>query len=119
MTNSLANTNTELVNITAWARHNIKAIIASLEEEDHSVVYSDTDSIFVRSPVGENAISVLKEDSTEAEIENWNNAKQAMITFGLDIAQRFSKDSAVLEFEKGLSVFFSHGAKKRYVGQVV
>ena len=105
--------------ITAWARHNIKAIIASLEEEDHSVVYSDTDSIFVRSPVGEDSISVLKEDSSEAEIENWNNAKQAMITFGLDIAQRFSKDSAVLEFEKGLSVFFSHGAKKRYVGQVV
>ena len=28
-------------------------------------------------------------------------------------------NSAVLEFEKGLSVFFSHGAKKRYIGQVV
>jgi len=105
--------------ITAWARHNIKAIIASLEEEGHSVVYSDTDSIFVRSPVATDSISVLKEDSSDEEIENWNNAKQAMLDFGLDIAQRFSKDSAILEFEKGLSVFFSHGAKKRYVGQVV
>ena len=105
--------------ITAWARHNIKAIIASLEEEGHTVVYSDTDSIFVRSPVADESISVLKEDSSDDEIENWNIAKQAMIDFGLDIAQRFSKDSAILEFEKGLSVFFSHGAKKRYVGQVV
>ena len=25
----------------------------------------------------------------------------------------------MLEFERGLSVFFSHGAKKRYIGQVV
>jgi DNA polymerase I len=105
--------------ITAWARHNIKAIIASLEEEGHSVVYSDTDSIFVRSPVATDSISVIKEDSSEEEIDNWNSAKQSMIDFGLDIAQRFSKDSAILEFEKGLSVFFSHGAKKRYVGQVV
>lgn len=105
--------------ITAWARHNIKAIIASLEDEGHSVVYSDTDSIFVRSPVKEGSISILKDDSSAEESENWHDAKQSMIDFGLDIAQRFSKDSAILEFEKGLSVFFSHGAKKRYVGQVV
>ena len=115
--------------ITAWARHNIKAIIAQLEEEGHGVVYSDTDSIFVRSPVDSNSPSSLREDEllaaekgNEDAIEKkqkWESAKQSMIDFGLEIAQRYSRDSAVLEFEKGLSVFFSHGAKKRYVGQVV
>ena len=35
--------------ITAWARFNIKDIIAQLDAEGHHVVYSDTDSIFVRS----------------------------------------------------------------------
>ena len=115
--------------ITAWARHNIKAIIAQLEEEGHGVVYSDTDSIFVRSPVDSNAPSSLREDELVAaqkgekeavqKMQKWDSAKQLMIDFGLEIAQRYSRDSAVLEFEKGLSVFFSHGAKKRYVGQVV
>jgi DNA polymerase I len=115
--------------ITAWARHNIKAIIAQLEEEGHGVVYSDTDSIFVRSPVDESAPSSLREEeitaaqngekAAVAKMKEWNIAKQSMIDFGLEIAERYSRDSAVLEFEKGLSVFFSHGAKKRYVGQVV
>lgn len=115
--------------ITAWARHNIKAIIAQLEEEGHGVVYSDTDSIFVRSPVDGSAPSSLREEEIIAaqngeneavdKMKQWNIAKQSMIDFGLEIAERYSRDSAVLEFEKGLSVFFSHGAKKRYVGQVV
>ena len=115
--------------ITAWARHNIKAIIAQLEEEGHGVVYSDTDSIFVRSPVDDSAPSSLREEEiiaaqngendAVAKMKQWNIAKQSMIDFGLEIAERYSRDSAILEFEKGLSVFFSHGAKKRYVGQVV
>ena len=105
--------------ITAWARHNIKAIIQKLDEEGHHVVYSDTDSIFVRSPVAEGSPSVLREDDDQETIAAYEAAKQAMIDFGLEVAQRYSKDSAVLEYEKGLSVFFSHGAKKRYVGQVV
>ena len=42
-----------------------------------------------------------------------------MIEFGHQTAERFSEASAELEFETGMSVFFSHGAKKRYVGQVV
>jgi DNA polymerase, archaea type len=88
--------------ITAWARHNIKSIIQKLDAEGHKVVYSDTDSIFVTAPVG-------KEE----------NPRQVMIDFGHKTAERFSEESAELEFEKGLSVFFSHGAKKRYVGQVV
>jgi DNA polymerase I len=115
--------------ITAWARHNIKAIIAQLDAEGHEVVYSDTDSIFVRSPVDDTAPSSLKEEEIQAAKDGipeavehmaaWNSAKDDMIRFGLEVAQRYSRDSAILEFEKGLSVFFSHGAKKRYVGQVV
>jgi DNA polymerase I len=115
--------------ITAWARHNIKAIIAQLDAEGHEVVYSDTDSIFVRSPVPSSAPSSMKEEDIQAAKDGkpeavahmgaWEAAKQDMIRFGLEVAERYSRDSAVLEFEKGLSVFFSHGAKKRYVGQVV
>ena len=115
--------------ITAWARQNIKGIIAQLEEEGHGVVYSDTDSIFVRSPVAPHSPSSLRDDEILAaksgeqeaveKIQKWEVAKQSMIDFGLEVAERYSRDSAVLEFEKGLSVFFSHGAKKRYVGQVV
>ena len=88
--------------ITAWARHNIKKIIHRLDDEGHHVVYSDTDSIFVRAPV-----------------DGVDDPRQVMIDFGHSTAERFSEASAELEFEKGLSVFFSHGAKKRYVGQVV
>ena len=115
--------------ITAWARFNIKDIIAQLDAEGHHVVYSDTDSIFVRSPVPEGSPATIRPDEQAAadagdetaiaKIAAWNDAKQSMIEFGLEIAERYSKDSAVLEYEKGLSVFFSHGAKKRYVGQVV
>jgi DNA polymerase I len=115
--------------ITAWARFNIKDIISQLEAEGHHVVYSDTDSIFVRSPVPEGSPSNLKEqdiidakagdEDAQQKSDAWNLAKKTMIDFGLEIAERYSKDSAVLEYEKGLSVFFSHGAKKRYVGQVV
>ena len=115
--------------ITAWARFNIKDIIAQLDAEGHHVVYSDTDSIFVRSPVPEGSPATIKPEEHKAaasgdkaalaKLEAWNDAKQSMIDFGLEIAERYSKDSAILEYEKGLSVFFSHGAKKRYVGQVV
>ncbi len=84
--------------ITAWARSNIKQIISALEEEGHPVVYSDTDSVFVSAP---------------------EEGKQSLVEFGHELASRFTKEGAELEFEKGLSVFFSHGAKKRYVGRVV
>ena len=48
--------------ITAWARQNIKGIISAVEDEGHGVVYSDTDSIFVRSPVSGNAPRLVSEE---------------------------------------------------------
>ena len=114
--------------ITAWARQNIKGIISAVEDEGHGVVYSDTDSIFVRSPVSGNARLVSEEEIARANdgdeeaaatLEAYQAAKQSMVDFGQALASKYSRDSAVLEFEKGLSVFFSHGAKKRYIGQVV
>ena len=69
-----------------------------MDEEGNAVVYSDTDSVFVSAP---------------------EEGKEALVSFGQELASRFTKEGAELEFEKGLSVFFSHGAKKRYVGRVV
>ncbi len=115
--------------ITAWARQNIKGIISAVEDEGHGVVYSDTDSIFVRSPVSGNAPRLVSDEEVArardgdeeaaATLEAYEAAKQSMVDFGQALASKYSRDSAVLEFEKGLSVFFSHGAKKRYIGQVV
>ncbi|HIA39533.1 MAG TPA: hypothetical protein EYN88_01390, partial [Candidatus Poseidoniales archaeon] len=141
--------------ITAWARHNIKAIIQGLEKEGIKVVYSDTDSIFVKAglvtnptkppsmadPQGQSTSIVkggkegkggedeMDEDDKESaptgplvttpEMDEWKRARNDLILFGEGLAKRFTADGAVLEFEKGLSVFFSHGAKKRYVGRVV
>jgi DNA polymerase I len=84
--------------ITAFARQNIKDIINLLENEGIEVIYSDTDSIFFRSPY----------ESVDQTLE-----------FGNGISKRFSKHGAILEFEKILEPFFSHGKKKRYVGKVV
>ena len=139
--------------ITAWARHNIKAIIQGLEKEGIEVVYSDTDSIFVKAglatnptkpPAGDgeadsDTSNEASEDdvgkggkavegkrtvnaelkSATPEMDEWKRARNDLIVFGEGLAERFTADGAVLEFEKGLSVFFSHGAKKRYVGRVV
>lgn len=84
--------------ITAWARQNITNIISELEIERVPVIYSDTDSIFVASP---------------------HDDLERTVTFGQGLADRFSKTDAVLEFEKVLEPFFSHGAKKRYVGRIL
>lgn len=102
--------------ITAWARHNIKEIIRKVEDEGHPVVYSDTDSIFVRAPIGPEVPPILEDDG---EASSWLDARASLIEFGMDLAKRHTRDGAVLEFEKALSVFFSHGAKKRYVGKVI
>lgn len=84
--------------ITALARKNIKNLIDELEEEGLKVIYSDTDSVFFQSP---------KEDLEDT------------IQVSEDIAEEFSKGAIILEFEKVLNPFFTHGMKKRYVGKVI
>jgi len=104
--------------ITEWARHNIRKIISDLEVEGYDVVYSDTDSIFVRAPVDADA-PINKPEESSPEFELWNRARNETIRFGERLAERFTKEGAELEFETALSAFFSHGAKKRYVGRVI
>ncbi len=84
--------------ITAFARQAITSIIGELEKEGADVVYSDTDSVFVRSPVA----------SLEGARE-----------FGESLAKRFSHEGVTFEFQSIYEAFFSHGAKKRYVGKTV
>lgn len=84
--------------ITAFSREAIKNIIKELEDRNIKVIYSDTDSIFFRSP----------HDDLEKTRE-----------FGMSVADEYSKGAAVLEFEKIMEPFFTHGKKKRYVGKIV
>jgi DNA polymerase I len=84
--------------ITAFARESIKNVITKLEDEGITVIYSDTDSVFIQSPHED--LEVTKK-------------------FGDEISKKFSKDVTRLEFEKVMEPLFSHGKKKRYVGKVV
>ncbi|MFO7619281.1 MAG: DNA polymerase domain-containing protein [Thermoplasmata archaeon] len=84
--------------ITAFARENTKSIITQLESEGVKVIYGDTDSVFFQSP---------------------GNTLEEALELGKTIAKRYSKEGATLEFEKIINPLFSHGAKKRYVGNVV
>ncbi|MDI6916553.1 MAG: DNA polymerase domain-containing protein [Thermoplasmatales archaeon] len=84
--------------ITAFARENIKNVINMLNEDNINVIYSDTDSIFFQSPY---------------------KSLRETVLFGEKISERFSKGGTILEFEKVLKAFFSHGKKKRYIGKVV
>ncbi len=84
--------------ITAFAREATKDLIKKLEGEGLKVIYSDTDSVFFLSP--------------------FQNLEQS-VKLGQEIADRFSSGGMVLEFEKIMEPFFSHGMKKRYVGRMV
>jgi DNA polymerase I len=84
--------------ITAFAREATKDLIRKLEAEGLKVIYSDTDSVFILSP---------------------HQDLDATVRLGQDIATRFTTGGAFLEFEKVMEPFFSHGAKKRYVGRSV
>jgi len=84
--------------ITAFAREATKDLIRKLEAEGLKVIYSDTDSVFFQSP--------------------YQNLEQS-VKLGQEIAERFSSEGMVLEFEKIMEPFFSHGMKKRYVGRMV
>jgi DNA polymerase I len=68
----------------------------------------------------------MSEDNTPAkkpdsgnELLAWESAKEETIKLGEQLASQFTKEGAELEFETALSAFFSHGAKKRYVGRVI
>ncbi len=92
-------TNKEIgASITAFAREAITSIIHELERGGFDVIYSDTDSVFVRSPV-----------------ESLEGARE----FGEAVARRFTAAGATFEFQSVFETFFSHGAKKRYVGRAV
>jgi DNA polymerase, archaea type len=84
--------------ITSFAREEITSIIRALEADGDEVVYSDTDSVFVRSP----------EPGLEKARE-----------FGEAISKRFTRSGVTFEFQSVFEAFFSHGAKKRYVGRTV
>jgi DNA polymerase I len=103
--------------ITEWARYNITEIINNLENDGYDVVYSDTDSIFVCTMSEDN--TPAKKPDSGSELLAWQFAKEETIKLGEELANQFTKEGAELEFETALSAFFSHGAKKRYVGRVI
>ena len=82
--------------ITSFAREEITSIIRALESDGHEVVYSDTDSVFVRPP---------------------SAGSKAAREFGESISKRFTVAGVTFEFQSVYAAFFSHGAKKRYVGR--
>jgi len=82
--------------ITAFARENVKSVIAQLESEGVRVIYSDTDSIFLESP---------------------HKDRETSIEFGRKIAERFSTGNVNMELERIFRTFFSHGKKKRYAAK--
>ncbi|HEV2166848.1 MAG TPA: DNA polymerase domain-containing protein, partial [Thermoplasmata archaeon] len=84
--------------ITSFAREAITSIIRQLEADGNQVVYSDTDSVFVLSPVP----SI---DGARA--------------FGEQVSKRFTESGVQFEFQSVYEALFSHGAKKRYVGRTV
>ncbi|HZY91215.1 MAG TPA: DNA polymerase domain-containing protein [Thermoplasmata archaeon] len=84
--------------ITAFAREAITSIIQALETEGHEVVYSDTDSVFVRSP---------------------GSSLDEARRFGEELSRRFTQTGVTFEFQSVYEALFSHGAKKRYVGRTV
>ncbi len=84
--------------ITAFARETTKGVIQQLENEGVTVIYSDTDSVFFKSPAGD---------------------LPGTIEFGEKLSERFSSQGVTLEFEEVFEPLFSHGKKKRYVGRLV
>jgi len=84
--------------ITAFAREAITGIIRALEADGSEVVYSDTDSVFVRSPAP---------------------SLEGARAFGETLSRRFTAEGTTFEFQSVYESFFSHGAKKRYVGHAV
>jgi DNA polymerase, archaea type len=84
--------------ITAFARETTKGVIEEVGRLGAEVIYSDTDSIFVRSPT-----------------PTLEGARE----FGEKLSATFSREGVSLEFQSVFSAFFSHGVKKRYVARQV
>ncbi len=84
--------------ITAYARQTIKSIIKDMEDKGITVIYGDTDSIFIKS-----------NKKTIDEAVNFGNKLSSEIS---------SENNLILEFEKIMNPLFSHGAKKRYAGKI-
>lgn len=84
--------------ITAFARNEIKRVIDEVAKMGAEVIYSDTDSVFVKSPE-----------------ENLEGSRR----FGESVASKFTHEGSIFEFQSVFSSFFSHGAKKRYVARQV
>jgi DNA polymerase I len=85
--------------ITAYARDTITGLISLLKSEGKIVIYGDTDSIF---------------------IESGANSHAEAVRIGEELSKRLSdKEGIIVEFEKVMDPFFSHGAKKRYAGKIV
>jgi len=82
--------------ITALARENITRTIETLASMELSVLYGDTDSVFVQGP------------------EGLGNCK----SLGDRLVSELSTGSMKLELEKILKKWFTHGKKKRYIGLV-
>ncbi len=84
--------------VTAYARNTIIGLMDKLRGRGYKVIYGDTDSIFIESGIP-NLADVVK--------------------FGKEISTDLSREEGVvLEFEKVMDPFFSHGAKKRYAGRI-
>ncbi|MGC2288306.1 MAG: DNA polymerase domain-containing protein [Thermoplasmata archaeon] len=84
--------------ITSFGRQAITTIIKTLEDDRVEVVYSDTDSVFVKSP---------------------QPTLEGAMQCGQDLARRFTEKGVTFEFQTVYEALFSHGAKKRYVGHTV
>ena len=84
--------------ITAYARKTIMSLIETLKHDGFRVIYGDTDSVF---------------------IESGANSDEEAVIIGKDLSSKISAELSVsIEFEKVMDPFFSHGAKKRYVGMI-
>lgn len=85
--------------VTGYARETIKELMNELEGRGIKVIYGDTDSVFIESGL----------ESVDETVK-----------FGEELSRNLSEERGiVLEFEKVLDPFFSHGAKKRYAGRIV
>jgi DNA polymerase I len=84
--------------ITAWAREEIKTVVATLESRGYTVIAGDTDSVFFMS-------------KDHGDLDNCK-------VLGFNIQQEFSAGNMHLELEKVMRRFFAH-AKKRYFGKII